>query len=82
MPLPLAYIYVPLILPQDLCENFPEMIQQPLQHYVPCLATLVTLMKLYYGFRLVDVWCVIETLIYIACKLKIPYLQGKKARTR
>jgi hypothetical protein len=74
---PLVYIYIALMLLRDLCENFPEMIQQPLQQYVPYLARLVTLMKSYYGFRLVDVWCAIEALFYIACKLKIAYLQGK-----
>jgi hypothetical protein len=74
---PLVYIYIALMLLRDLCESFPEMIQQPLQHYVPYLAKLVTLMKSYYGFRLVDVWCVIEALFYISCKLKIAYLQGK-----
>ncbi|KAG7366814.1 hypothetical protein IV203_029484 [Nitzschia inconspicua] len=74
---PLVYIYIGLMLLRDLCEYFPETIQQPLQQYVPFLANLAKLMKSYYGFRLVDVWCVIEALFYIACKLKIRYLQGK-----
>jgi hypothetical protein len=74
---PLAYIYIGLMLLRDLCEYFPETIQQPLQQYVPFLANLATLMKSYYGFRLVDVWCVIEALFYVACKLKIRYLQNK-----
>jgi hypothetical protein len=74
---PLAYIYIGLMLLRDLCEYFPDTIQQPLQHYFPFLARLATLMKSYYGFRLVDVWCVIEALFFIACKLKIRYLQSK-----
>jgi hypothetical protein len=74
---PLAYIYIGMMLLRDLCEHFPDTIQQPLQHYVPFLANLATLMKSYYGFRLVDVWCVIEALFFIACKLKVRYLQSK-----
>jgi len=74
---PLAYFYIALMLLRDLCEYFPETIQQPLQHYVPFLANVLSLMKSYYGFRLVDVWCVIEALFFIACKLKIRYLNGK-----
>jgi hypothetical protein len=74
---PLVYIYIGLMLLRDLCEYFPESIQQPLQHYAPFLANVVTLMKSYFGFRLVDVWCVIEALFFIACKLKVRYLQGK-----
>jgi hypothetical protein len=74
---PLAYIYIGLMLLRDLCEYFPESIQQPLQRYAPFLAKVATLMKSYYGFRLVDVWCVIEALFFIACKLKITYLQSK-----
>lgn len=74
---PLAYIYIGLMLLRDLCEYFPETVQRPLHHYVPFLANLATLLKSYYGFRLVDVWCVIEALFYIACKLKIRYLQAK-----
>ncbi|KAL3921024.1 MAG: hypothetical protein SGILL_002971 [Bacillariaceae sp.] len=34
-------------------------------------------MKSYYGFRLVDVWCIIEALFFIACKLKMRYLQSR-----
>lgn len=74
---PLAYIYIGLMLLRDLCEYCPDTIQKPLQHYLPTLARLATLMKSYYGFRLVDVWCVIEGLFFIACKLKIRYLQAK-----
>jgi hypothetical protein len=74
---PLAYIYIGLMLLRDLCEYFPDTIQKPLQHYVPLVAKLATLMKSYYGFRLVDVWCVIEGLFFIACKIKIRCLQAK-----
>ena len=74
---PLAYIYIALMLLRDLCEYFPETVQQPLNVYLPFLAKLTTMMKSYYGCRLVDVWCIIEALFYIYCKLKIRYLQAK-----
>jgi hypothetical protein len=74
---PLAYIYIGLMLLRDLCEYCPDTIQLPLKHYLPTLERIATLMKSYYGFRLVDVWCVIEALFFIFCKLKIRYLQAK-----
>lgn len=74
---PLAYVYITLMLLRDLCEYSPEAIQQPLQHYLPSLAKLVMMMKSYYGCKLVDVWCIIEALFFIACKLKVRYLQSK-----
>lgn len=74
---PLAYVYISLMLLRDLCEYFPSTIQQPLQQYVPWLSSLARLMKSYYGFRLVDVWCVIEALFFIFCKLKVRYLQSR-----
>jgi hypothetical protein len=74
---PLAYVYIVLMLLRDLCEYSPETIQQPLQQYLPILAKLITAMKSYNGYRLFDVWCVIEALFFIASKLKIRYLQSK-----
>jgi len=62
---------------RDLCEYFPQTLQQPLKVYLPSLAKLTTMMKSYYGCRLVDVWCIIEAAFYIYCKLKIRYLQAK-----
>ena len=35
------------------------------------------MMKSYYGCQFVDIWCVIEALFFIACKLKVRYLQSK-----
>jgi len=74
---PLVYVYIALMLLRDLCEYFPLTVQEPLQEYLPWLATIARLMKSYYGFRLVDVWCVVEALFYVACKLKIRYLQSR-----
>lgn len=74
---PLAYIYIALMLLRDLCEYFPETIQQPLEVYVPFLARLTRVMKSYYGCRLVDIWCIIEAVFFVLCKLKFRYLQAK-----
>ena len=68
---PLSYIYIALMLLRDLCEYFQQTLQQPLKVYLPSLAKLTTMMKSYYGCRLVDVWCIIEAAFYIYCKLKI-----------
>jgi hypothetical protein len=72
---PLAYIYILLMLLRDLCRYFPESVYQPLQVYVPFLARLADLMN--NTSRVVDVWCVIEALFFIACKLKMQYLQSR-----
>jgi len=74
---PLAYIYIALMLLRDLCEYFPETVQQPLEKYLPFLAMVTKMMKSYYGCRMVDVWCIIEAVFFIYCKLKIGYLQSK-----
>lgn len=74
---PLAYIYIALMLLRDLCEYFPETIQQTLDVYLPKLARLTTMMKSYYGCRLVDIWCIIEAVFFIYFKVKIRYLQSK-----
>ncbi len=74
---PLAYIYIALMLLRDLCEYFPETIQQPLTSYFPFLAKVTTMMKSYYGCRIVDMWCMIEAAFFIYSKVKIRYLQSK-----
>eukprot|EP00531_Pseudo-nitzschia_arenysensis_P021406 CAMPEP_0116129250 /NCGR_PEP_ID=MMETSP0329-20121206/7827_1 /TAXON_ID=697910 /ORGANISM="Pseudo-nitzschia arenysensis, Strain B593" /LENGTH=854 /DNA_ID=CAMNT_0003623511 /DNA_START=204 /DNA_END=2764 /DNA_ORIENTATION=+ len=74
---PLAYIYIALMLLRDLCEYFPETIQQPLALYLPSLANVTTMMKSYYGCRIVDIWCMIEAAFFIYSKVKIRYLQSK-----
>ena len=74
---PLAYIYIAMMLLRDLCEYFPETVQQPLEIYLPFMAKLTKMMKSYYGCRLVDVWCIIEAVFFIYCNLKIRYLQAK-----
>ena len=74
---PLAYIYIALMLLRDLCEYFPDKAQQPLEVYLPFVAKLTKMMKCYYGCRLVDVWCIIEAVFFICCKLKLRYLQAK-----
>jgi len=72
---PIAYIYILLMLLRDLCWYFPETVYQTLDIYVPWLARLADLMK--NSSRVMDVWCVIEGVFFVICKLKIRYLQGK-----
>lgn len=72
---PVAYVYILLMLLRDLCQYFPETVYQPLEKYTPWLAQLANLMN--NASRIVDVWCVIEALFFVACKLKIQYLQRK-----
>ena len=60
---------------RDLCLYFPESIYQPLRLYAPVIASLADYMK--NASRAVDVWCVVEAVFFIACKLKIQYLQSK-----
>lgn len=72
---PIAYIYILLMLLRDLCLYFPSSVHVPLQTYVPWLAKLADHMN--NASRIMDIWCVIEALFFIACKLKIQYLQRK-----
>eukprot|EP00934_Nitzschia_sp_Nitz4_P006770 Nitzschia sp. Nitz4//scaffold10_size219509//126562//129189//NITZ4_001436-RA/size219509-augustus-gene-0.275-mRNA-1//-1//CDS//3329532944//6760//frame0 len=72
---PIAYVYIMLMLLRDLCMSFPETVYEPLKLYVPWLARLADFMK--GASRIMDVWCVIEALFFIFCKLKIQYLQRK-----
>eukprot|EP00980_Cylindrotheca_fusiformis_P027687 scaffold22210_cov122-Cylindrotheca_fusiformis.AAC.1 len=60
---------------RDLCVSFPGTIYEPLQHYLPFLANLADRMK--GSSRIVDFWCVIEALFFIAFQLKFRYLQSK-----
>lgn len=70
---PLSYIYILLILLRELCVNFPETIYQPIQHYLPYVAMVVSTMEK--SSRLVEAWCVIEALFYVCLKLHIKWLQ-------
>lgn len=72
---PVAYIYILLMLLRDLCLYFPDTVYSTLQNYVPWLARLADLMN--NASRVMDIWCVIEALFFVACKLKIQYLQRK-----
>ena len=72
---PLAHMYIVLMLLRDLCVSFPESVYEPLQLFVPSLAHLADKMK--GASWIVDFWCVIEALFFIAFKLKYRYLQSK-----
>ena len=70
---PLAHIYIGLMLLRDLCMYFPERVYQPLATYLPLVARLADRMK--NASRSMDIWCVIEALFFVYCKLKMAYLQ-------
>ena len=70
---PLSYMYIVLILLRELCFNFPETIYQPIQHYLPWIAMVVSTMEK--SSRFVEAWCVIEAIFYVCLKLHIRWLQ-------
>lgn len=70
---PLAYIYILLVIFRELCVSFPETIYEPIHHYLPYLSQLVHTLKK--SSTTVEVWCVIEGVFYVLLKLHIMYLQ-------
>ena len=70
---PLSYIYILLILLRELCVNFPVSINEPIQHYLPFLARIVSTMQK--SSALVEAWCVVEALFFILLKLHVCWLQ-------
>lgn len=70
---PLSYIYILLILLRELCVNFPVSIYEPIQHYLPFLAWIVSTMQK--SSVLVEAWCVVEALFFILLKLHVRWLQ-------
>lgn len=70
---PLSYIYILLILLRELCVNFPVSINEPIQHYLPYVARIVSTMQ--QSSVLVEAWCVVEALFFILLKLHVRWLQ-------
>lgn len=70
---PLAYVYILLILLRELCVNFPESIYAPVQTYIPYLASVVSTMEK--SSTAVEVWAVVEAIFYVCLKLHIRWLQ-------
>ena len=72
---PLAYIYIALILLREVCAAFPETIHQPIERYLPPLGNIVSTMRKSSVFM--EVWVVIEAMFYVCLKLHILWLQRK-----
>lgn len=72
---PAAYVYIVLVLLRELADAFPVGFAQPIEHYVPPLARLISLMQKSSFFM--EVWAVIEGLFFIILKIHIYWLQGK-----
>ena len=73
--IPVAYIYILLILLRELCLTFPESVYQRLQHYIPLLAGFISAMQ--QSSRIVEVWCVVEAVFFLALKFYIWWLQSR-----
>lgn len=65
---PLAYIYIFLILLRELCVNFPD-ISFFFQHYLPIFYRVIELMQ--QSSKLVEAWCILEAIFYVGLKLHI-----------
>jgi hypothetical protein len=70
---PLSYIYILLILLRELCVHFPLAIYEPIKHYLPYVAKLVSTMQ--QSSLFVEAWCVVEALFFILLKLHVKWLQ-------
>ena len=72
--IPIAYIYIVLVLLRELCRSVPAL-AQVLTTYVPPLAKLVKYMSAVSW--IVEAWCILEALFYVALKLHIRWLQTR-----
>lgn len=72
---PAAYVYIVLVLLRELADAFPVGFAEPIEHYVPPLARLISLMQKSSFFM--EVWAVIEGLFFILLNIHIYWLQGK-----
>jgi hypothetical protein len=73
---PVAYIYILLVLLRELCHSFPDTIYLTIQTYVPPVARLIAAMHQSSNL-LVEVWCAIEAVFYVCLKLHIQWLQTR-----
>jgi hypothetical protein len=73
---PVAYIYILLVLLRELCMSFPDTIYLPIQTYLPPAARLIAAMH-QSSSLLVEVWCAIEAVFYVCLKLHIQWLQTR-----
>jgi hypothetical protein len=73
---PVAYIYILLVLLRELCHSFPDTIYASIQTYLPPVARLIAAMHQSSNL-LVEVWCAIEAVFYVCLKLHIQILQTR-----
>jgi hypothetical protein len=73
---PVAYIYILLVLLRELCHSFPDTIYLTVQTYLPPVARLIAAMHQSSNL-LVEVWCAIEAVFYVCLKLHIHILQTR-----
>lgn len=71
---PVAYIYILLVLLRELCVSFPETIMSPIQTYLPLAGRLIATM---HQSSALEVWCAIEAVFYVCLKLHIQWLQTR-----
>lgn len=72
---PLAYLYILLVLLRELSENFPNSFAKGVERYLPYLALVLRAMRKSSLFM--ETWAVIEAIFFICLKLKIRWLQSK-----
>jgi hypothetical protein len=73
---PVAYVYILLVLLRELCVSFPDTIYLPIQTYLPPAGRLIAAMS-QSSRLLVEVWCGIEAVFYVCLKLHIQWLQTR-----
>lgn len=72
---PAAYVYIILVLLRELADAFPVSFAEPIEHYLPPIARLISLMQKSSLFM--ELWAVIEGIFFIILKIHIYWLQGK-----
>jgi len=72
---PLAYVYILLVLLRELSEGFPVGFGGTVKRYLPPLAAVISVMQKSSVFM--EIWAVIEGLFFIILKLHIYWLQSK-----
>jgi hypothetical protein len=73
---PVAYIYILLVLLREVCHSFPDTVYGTIQTYVPPVGRLIAAMHQSSNL-LVEVWCAIEAVFYVCLKLHIQWLQTR-----
>eukprot|EP00977_Amphora_coffeiformis_P027605 scaffold34623_cov274-Amphora_coffeaeformis.AAC.7 len=73
--IPLAYIYIVLVLIRELCRAVPSLQQDVVQVYMPPLQAVLDQMRVVSWW--VEVWCVIEAVFFVVLKLHMRWLGAR-----